>query len=252
MKTGPVLSTLRGPFRTLLPLVTFGGPIQSEAASQQWCLTSSLTPTDRDTLYRWATLCVPITNAASRSTSKSPLRPPGADDSEYLCWWILSLSKVRQHGGARHTHQLPNLKLLCILLWIPSCENWKCFDSYGRAPCHIPSPEHPAGSRRMICQQTLSPCAGWLPGPWLSWIGAFQVARPGLKPGVFSASSFWPSSPRKVFLNELREAQYTHPSGPRSKTFSSKKPRLIPPSSSSLQVSAHSPPYSGRPSLTTL
>lgn len=45
-----------------------------------------------------------------------------------------------------------------------------------------------------ICQQTLAPCARWLPGPWPSWICTIQVAGPDLKPRVFYTPSFWPRS----------------------------------------------------------
>lgn len=119
-------------------------------------------------------------------------------------------------------------------------------------PCHVLSPEHPAGSRMMICQQTLSLCAGWLLG--LGPIGPEPPELPGLVSSQeLSLHPPFDPVPQEVFLNELREADYSHPSRPRSKIFSSKKPSMIPPSSfSSLQDLVQLSLHSGRPPLTTL
>lgn len=118
-------------------------------------------------------------------------------------------------------------------------------------PCHIPSLNTPLAAGGWICQQTVS-CAGWWPGPWPSWSWAFRVAKPGLKPGAFSTSSFWPSSSRS--LSEwTKEAHFTHPSGLSSKIFSSKKPSMIPPAIPHPPRSqANSSLYPRRLSLTTL
>lgn len=89
------------------------------------------------------------------------------------------------------------------------------------------------------------PCAGWLPGPWPSWRGAFQVARFGFKPGAFSNPPLGPVA-QEVFANELREAQYTILQGP------DHRPSMVPPSfSSPCEVLAQWPLYAGRPGLTT-
>lgn len=194
---------------------------QSEPASQGWCLISSLTPTERTMLYRWGKLCAPITNAGSGSTSKSAATP-WAEDNEYVSQCILCLSKTRQHSGARHTHRHHNLKPTMHCAANTQLSNLKAFlILMEKPPCHILSPEHPAGCRMMNLLTDSLPMCWLITWPWPNWIWAVQVARPGLKPRAFSTSSFDPVA-QEVFLNELREAQYIHPSRPRSKTFSSK------------------------------
>lgn len=91
--------------------------------------------------------------------------------------------------------QLSNLKAVLILMEEP--------------PCHIPSPEHPAGSRIMTLSRDSLPMCWLITWPWPNWIWAVRVARPGLKPGAFSTSSFWPSSPRS--LSEWAKGSMVHP-----------------------------------------
>lgn len=102
-----------------------------------------------------------------------------------------------------------------------------------------------------ICQQTLSSCAGRSPGPWLSWIWAFRVAKPGLKPGAFSITSFWPSSPRS--LSEWAKGSTVYPPFRTQikdllfqETFYDPSQQLL------LLQGLGSTTYSGRPSPTTL
>lgn len=210
-------------------------PFQSPA-SQGWCLISSLTPTEGhalqmgeimgahhkcwfwvhfqicwDPLSRGQWLCIPVHSV--------PFQNQAAQWSQTHTHRHHNL-KPTMHCAANT--QLSNLKAFLILMEEP--------------PCHILSPEHPAGCRMMnLLTDSLLMC--WLiTWPWPNWIWAVQVARPGLKPRAFSTSSFWPSSPRS--LSEwAKEAQYIHPSGPRSKTFSSKQPSQSLPASPHLSRS---------------
>lgn len=220
-------------------------PFQSVPASQGWCLTGSMTPTDRATLYRRGTLCrfsvhfqISAENSGSRwqwlSTPSAfgPFPSLGRTTEPGTHTTVLKptvysavntqLSKLKVSGCLRKGHPVTFLALNIQLA--------------------------PGG---WICQQTLSSCAGRSPGPWLSWIWAFRVAKPGLKPGAFSITSFWPSSPRS--LSEWAKGSTVHPPFRTQikdllfqETFCDPSQQLL------LLHGLGSTIYSGRPSPTTL
>lgn len=216
-----VLGPWRGPLRTPSTRISFVSPILILPANLRSCLTSSIIPADRATLYRWGTFCVCITNAGFWSTSKSLLTPPGAHDNEYLPQGIRSLSKVKQKDGARKTHHSLKPTVFSAL----NTQLWKWKVLWKGHPVTFlsltPSWLQDGESANRVSPHALAHCLA--PGP--------AGPEPSGLPGLVSSQEFSLHPPfdpvaQEVFLNEHREAQFIHPSGPRSKTFSSQKKPL--------------------------
>ena len=222
-------------------------PFQSELPSWGWCLTSSMAPADRHSTDG-PTVC------PSQTLVLSLLPNLFCDFREQRTLTIdpSAFHPFARLGGTTEPGTNHSFKIYCVFCGeYPAVKTESVWSLMEGPPCHIPNLNILLAAGGWICQQTLS-CAGWWPGPWPSWSWALRVAKPGLQPGAFSTSSFWPSSPRS--LSEwTKEAQFTHPSGLSSKISSSKKASMIPPAiPHPLRSQANSSLYPRRLSLTTL
>lgn len=141
-------------------------PFQSEPANQACCLNSSLTPTERATLYRWGRLCVPITNAGSRSTSKSTETSQEQMAMTMYPGAFCAFPKLGGRVEPAHT-PAPQFKTYCASAMNTQLSNLKAvLILMEEPPCHIPSPEHPAGSRIMTLSRDSLPMCWLITWPW--------------------------------------------------------------------------------------